>query len=142
MLKMVQEDVGAYETGGSVLDEIVFVMVPGRCWRRRCGPRSRRMSRPMPARLMIMVAGWWCGERVPRRPGGDHGSGCGRGPTATSQRQRTDPVTGKRKRFASAILPAWTSAKASDEFPRQRTTALTIKGLIDRHLVHFTARRA
>src|SRR4051795_11224679 len=100
---------------------------PGRCWPRRCRPRSRPTSRRMPGRATSAAGGG--GARKGPTPRGRTMTGGGRGPVvrngAHQPRQimtaagavpvraprvndkRIEEVTGERKRFSSAILPAW-----------------------------------
>ncbi len=82
------------------------VTVLGRCWRRRCRPRSPPMStptstrstRPGRRRSAMATTGPWevataAGAVPARAPGADV--------------ERTDQATGERRRFASATSPAW-----------------------------------
>jgi transposase-like protein len=106
MLKVVQEGSGANETGGSLLDEIV-----------RDGARQM-----LAAALQAEVAAYIdaCrgevdadGRRLVVRNGchtaREVTTAAGAVPVRAPRvnDKRTDPVTGERKRFASAILPAW-----------------------------------
>src|SRR3954452_15888665 len=81
-------------------------MAPGRCWPRRCRPRSRPTSRRTPTRSMSAAGGWWSAtaptsrERSRPRPGRCR---CRRRVTD----RRIDEVTGERQRFSWPILPAW-----------------------------------
>ena len=64
MLKVVRDverPTGTARRAGSLLDgnSLSFVMVPGRCSRRRCRSRSPRMSTPVPARSRK-----WCHRLV------------------------------------------------------------------------------
>ena len=106
MLKVVQEDFEANETGSSVLDEIV-----------RNGARQM-----LAAALQAEVAGYVdahrCevddqGRRLVVRNGYHRPREVTTAAGAVEVRQprvhdkRTDPVTGERQRFSSGILPAW-----------------------------------
>ena len=55
---------------------------------------------------MRTVTGWWCATGPPIAHRGDQRRG-GRGDRARVNDKRTDPATGERMRFSSAILPPW-----------------------------------
>jgi len=77
----------------------------GRCRvasRRRCRPTST----PTPRRSMRMVP-LGGPQRSSQRTRSAHGGGPGAGRAPRVDDKRTGPATGERKRFASAILPAW-----------------------------------
>src|SRR4051794_9387458 len=59
---------------------------PGRCWPRRCRPRSRPTSRRMPGRSTSAAGGWWPQRFPPAAADHDRGRG-GAGAGAAGQRQ-------------------------------------------------------
>ena len=109
MLKVVQDD-EASPTGRRPVGRCSMrssVTAPGRCWRRRCRPRSPRTSRRTPTsstsdghRLVVRN-----GYHAPREVTTAAGAVPVRAPRVNDK--RIDEVTGERARFASAILPAW-----------------------------------
>jgi transposase-like protein len=106
MLKVVQEGVGANETGALVLDEIV-----------RDGARQM-LAAALRAEVTVYVDAHRGevdveGRRLVVRNGFHEPREVTTAAGAVEVRQprvndkRTDPVNGERRRFASAILPAW-----------------------------------
>jgi len=66
-----------------------------------------------------------CGpQRSSQRTRGDQGGGPGAVRAPRINDKRTDPATGERKRFASAILPAWArkSPRVAEVLPLTRVT--------------------
>ena len=110
MLKVVQEEVEscahvAAAVGGSLLDELardgarqmLATALP---------PRSPRTSTPTPTRSTGRPPAGGS-QRLPRPAGGLHGGGCGAGACPAGQRQARRRGHRQRRRFSSAILPAW-----------------------------------
>ena len=81
--------------------------VPGRCWRRRCRPRWRpyvdahRGEVDEQGRRLVVRNGF----HEPREVTTAAGAVPVRQPRVNDK--RIDEVTGERRRFSSAILPAW-----------------------------------
>jgi len=68
------------------------------------------MSRTTPSNSTRMVDGWWsatAATSLVRGPPQPVPCRCGAGAGPGVNDKRTDVETGERKRFASAILPAW-----------------------------------
>ena len=81
--------------------------VPGRCWLQRFRPRSPPTSRRSPTSSTSTADDWWSanGHHNERQVTIAAGAITVRAPRVNDK--RTDQATGERKRFASAILPAW-----------------------------------
>jgi len=81
--------------------------VPGRCWLQRFRPRSPPTSRRSPTSSTSTADDWWSanGHHNERQVTTAAGAITVRAPRVNDK--RTDQATGERKRFASAILPAW-----------------------------------
>jgi transposase-like protein len=82
-------------------------MARDRCWPRRYRLRSPPTSRPMLGSSTGTVTGWWSanGFHDPREVATAAGAVPVRQPRVNDK--RIDTATGERKRFSSAILPAW-----------------------------------
>ncbi len=81
--------------------------VRGRCWPRRCRPRSPPTSRQFADQVdenghRLVVRNGYHGEREVLTAAG---AVAVRAPRVNDK--RVDPETGERQRFSSAILPAW-----------------------------------
>ena len=65
-----------------------------------------------------MAGGWWSATATPAADGADQ-RGRGGGDRPRVNDKRTDPATGERHRFSSAILPPWAgkTPKVSEVLP-------------------------
>src|SRR5262249_29606832 len=82
------------------------VRVPGGCWPRGCRPTR---TRTLPGSLgsgMRMAGAWWCATAIISR-GILTSAGAIEVTAPRVNDKRTNPETGERKRFSSAIVPPW-----------------------------------
>ena len=106
--------------------------VPGRCWRRRCRPRSPRYVDAHRGEVdERRAAGWWSATATtqPREVTTAAGAVPVRQPRVNDK--RIDEVTGERQRFSSAILPAWSrkSPRVAEVLPLLYLHGLSSLGL-------------
>src|SRR5215472_2434473 len=81
--------------------------VPGGCWPRRFRPRWMPTSPRMPPSETSKDGAWWCVTAITSRGEVLTSAGAIEVTAPRVNDKRTDPDTGERKRFSSAILPPW-----------------------------------
>ena len=105
-------------------------MVPGRCWRRHCRPRSPPTSPRTPARStthgrrLVVRNGYHAAREVTTAAG----AVMVRQPRVNDK--RVDEITSERQRFSSAILPAWSrkSPRVAEVLPLLYLHGLSVVG--------------